>query len=246
MCGREKPLVATRPTMDTTRSRLIHRFSGERLEVVEDILVAEQQVTLFVNREKIISTACSPGQLRELAYGFLLSSGRINAADDVALYREEDGLIHVDVRPCQQIGDPLSIVSTFSIRLEQMLKAAAEVHRRGEIFQRTGGTHAVAVCDSTGGMIFAEDISRTCALEKAIGEALLSEAEFPDRFIFLSSRISSHMLIKIARCGIPIVGCVSAPTAQAAELADKLGICLCGFVRGERLNIYSHEERIII
>ena len=232
--------------METTAIRTIHRFSDGRLNVVDDLLVVEQAVTLSVNDEQILSIACSPGNLRQLAYGYLVSAGMIRAINDVTSFREKQGAITVDVRPFERVDNPRPLVNRFTIPLARMLKAAAEAHRRGEVFQRTGGTHAVAICDSTGGMSFIEDISRTCALEKALGQALLAEVDFSSSFIFLSSRMPVRMLMKIARCGIPIVGCVSAPTAQAAELADKLGICLCGFVRGERLNIYSHEERIII
>jgi len=231
--------------METTAIRTIQRFSGERLEAVDDLLVVEQRVTLFVNKQKVLSTACSAGELRELAYGHLLSEGMIKDIDDVLSFCEEEGTIAVGVRPFQRVDCPPPIASRLCIPPERMLSVAAEAHQRAEAFQRTGGTHAVAICDSSGGMVFVEDISRTCALEKALGQALLAKADFSNSFIFLSSRIPVSMLTKIARCGIPIVGCVSAPTVQAVDLADKLGICLCGFVRGERMNIYSHEERMI-
>jgi len=89
-----------------------------------------------------------------------------------------------------------------------------------------------------------EDISRTCALEKAIGEALLRGVDFEQSFAFLSSRVPSRMITKLARCGVPIVAAVSAPTMDAVRLAERLNICLCGFVRDERLNVYAHGWRI--
>ena len=231
--------------METTAIRKIHRFSGGDLETVDDLLVVEQPFTLFVNNEKVLSSACSPGEMRELAYGHLLSERMIKDTDDVLAYSEEEGTITVSVRPFERAGSPSPISSNLRISTNRMFSAAAEARERGEIFQHTGGTHAVSIYDPSGGMIFVEDVSRTCALEKALGHALLGKADFSDVFIFLSSRISASMLGKIASCGIPIAGCVSAPTAQAVDLADKLGICLCGFVRGERMNIYSHKERVI-
>lgn len=232
-------------SMKTTATRKIHRFSGGQLEIVDDLLVVEQQVTLFVKNEKVLSTVCSPGKIRELAYGYLLSEGMIKETDDVLAYGEEEGRIAVSVRPFELEDSPTPISSSLRVSTQHMLNVAAQAHQRAEIFQHTGGTHAVSICDPSGGMIFVEDVSRTCALEKALGHALLGKTDFADSLIFLSSRIPTSMLSKIASCGIPIVGCVSAPTAQAVDLADKLGICLCGFVRGERMNIYSHEERVI-
>ena len=231
--------------MGKTARRLIQRISGERHEVLDDLLVVEQQVALFVNSDKTLSTACSPGNLRELTYGYLLSEGMIRALDDVIAYREEEGTIQAEVGPVECLEKLAPIVSPLSIHLSEMLATAAQTHQQGEIFQRTGGTHAVTIRDSNGTLSFIEDISRTCALEKALGQALIAKVNLSNSLIFLSSRIPMSMLAKIARCGLPIIGCVSAPTVQAVDLADKLGICLCGFVRGERLNIYSHEERII-
>ena len=239
-------LAATFHTMEKITKRLVYRISGGQARAVEDSLVVEQEITLYVNGQRGISSASSPGKLREWAYGYLLSSGMIGNADDVGSLHEEAQEIRVKLHASEPIVVPTPIEVSFRIPIDLMLATAARVHQQGEIFQRTGGTHAAAICDTAGEMVLVEDISRTCAMEKAIGEALLAGGDFSSSFMFLSSRISSQMLVKIAHCGIPIVGCISAPTAQAVDLADKLGICLCGFIRGERLNVYSHKERIIL
>jgi FdhD protein len=60
----------------------------------------------------------------------------------------------------------------------------------------------------------------------------------------LSGRISFEMALKAIRAGIPILAAVSAPTTMAIELARELNLTLVGFVRGERLNIYTHPQRL--
>jgi len=62
----------------------------------------------------------------------------------------------------------------------------------------------------------------------------------------LSGRISFEMALKAVRAGIPILAAVSAPTSMALELARELNLTLVGFVRGQRLNVYTHPERIVI
>ena len=52
------------------------------------------------------------------------------------------------------------------------------------------------------------------------------------------------MISKLARCGVPIVAAVSAPTIDAVRLAEELNVCLCGFVRGERMNVYANGWRL--
>jgi len=74
-------------------------LSDKRLKAVTDLLVVEHAVTLSVNGEKLLSTGCSLRNLRELAYGYLLSAGMIRAIDDVISDPEEEGAIPGYVRP---------------------------------------------------------------------------------------------------------------------------------------------------
>ncbi len=231
--------------MDSTAKRTVDRLSGNRREVVEDLVVVEQPVELFIDNKEVLSTACSPGRLRELAYGYMFSEGMLNAVNDVCSYQQQGPQIKVALKPISLFHDLIPISNDFTISKQKIFETATTAHQRAEIFQQTGGTHVVYLFDASAQAVFVEDISRSCALDKAIGEALKLGLDFKSSLIFLSSRLTERMLKKIARCGIPIVGCVSAPTCQAVDLARKLGISLCGFVRGKRLNIYSHVERIL-
>jgi FdhD protein len=229
--------------MDYMQQRMIRRLTERGLETVGDLLVVEKRVVVNINGEEAFSASCSPGKLRELVYGFLLSTGMIHTPDDVLSFSQNNGYVFADIRSSEKSSIP-PVKQQFVIPAGQMLATAEEAKRRGRIFYRTGGTHSVAISAASSIIIFIEDISRTCALDKAVGEAFISQVDLSHAFVFLSSRIDKRMLAKLARCGVPIIGCVSAPTAQAVELAERLGVCLCGFVRGERLNIYSNPERI--
>jgi FdhD protein len=230
--------------MDQTAKREVNRLSGTGHEVVEDFVVLEQPVQLFLNGEQVLATDCSPGSLRALAYGYMFSEGIINTICDVFSYQQQNGKISVVLKSVSSSRSPTPITSDFRMSAKQILEAAKTTNHQAKIFKQTGGTHVVYIFDESQQAVLVEDISRTCALEKAIGKALMSGLSFERSMIFLSSRLPGRMLKKIGRCGIPIVGCVSAPTCQAIDLARKLGISLCGFVRGEKLNVYSHMERI--
>jgi len=229
--------------MDITGTRQISRFSKGEFREVEELLAVEEKFVLVVNGESVLTTSCSPGNSRELAYGILFSRGIIGETDDVLSFKEERGRFSAEVR--SHVPGPLSpIDSSFALPLQLLIEARWECHERAVIFQQTGGTHAAALGDGSGLIDLFEDISRTCALEKVIGHALLNGISLRDKFVFLSSRVSRGMLEKVARSKIPIVGAVSAPTLQAVEQAQALGICLCGFVRDRRLNIYTNEWRV--
>jgi len=126
-----------------------------------------------------------------------------------------------------------------------LIALMAKLSQRQEIFQQTGATHAIAVASAGGEIVLsAEDVGRHNALDKVIGRAVMEKIPLTDKIALLSGRVSYEMLFKAARAGIPILASISAPTHLAIRLAEQLGITLAGFVRGQRMNIYSHPERL--
>ncbi|MBE9477643.1 MAG: formate dehydrogenase accessory sulfurtransferase FdhD [Chloroflexi bacterium] len=73
---------------------------------------------------------------------------------------------------------------------------------------------------------------------------MLDDIPTDDRIAITSGRISSEILLKVARRSVPVLVSRSAPTNLGVRLAGDLGITLLGFVRGERMNVYSHSRRI--
>jgi FdhD protein len=113
------------------------------------------------------------------------------------------------------------------------------------IFRMTGGAHAAGISDSSGKIsAFAEDIGRHNALDKAIGKCLLGGLPMKSCAVALSGRVSLEMVTKSARAGIELIAAVSAPTSLAIEAAERWNITLCGFVRSDKLNVYTHSKRI--
>ena len=114
------------------------------------------------------------------------------------------------------------------------------------IQQQTGATHATAFCNQDGKILFArEDVGRHNALDKLIGAFYNHDTlNIKNPFIIISSRASYEMIQKAATLKVALVVAISAPTALAVRLANKLGITLLGFARGKNYNIYTHKERI--
>ncbi len=77
-----------------------------------------------------------------------------------------------------------------------------------------------------------------------MGETFVRGITTEDKIILTSCRITSDILTKIAVGRVPIIISRAAPTDWAVELAQKIGITLVGFVRGKRMNIYTHPQRI--
>jgi FdhD protein len=123
------------------------------------------------------------------------------------------------------------------------------------LFDRTGGLHAAGLFDRSGRpMCRREDVGRHNAVDKVAGHLVLGRiAAEPDEgpppslagcVLMVSGRISFEIVQKAAVCGIGIIAGVSAPSSLAVDAADRLGMTLAGFVRGESFNVYSHPERL--
>jgi len=123
--------------------------------------------------------------------------------------------------------------------------AAAALAAHQPLQQRTGATHGAAWC-ATDGRILAlrEDVGRHNALDKLIGALVRGRVARDQGFALITSRASVEMVQKAASAGIAVLAAVSAPTTLALEVAERCGLTLIGFARGNRFSAYSHRERL--
>lgn len=142
---------------------------------------------------------------------------------------------------CEPLPKGLPIVARSVI-----LSLPATLRGAQAAFERTGGLHAAGLFETDGRLVAArEDIGRHNALDKLIGSRVLAR-ELPlwDRILLVSGRVSFEIVQKAAVAGIPILCAVSAPSDLAIRLADRLGVTLVGFLRGDGFNVYTHDGRI--
>ena len=137
-------------------------------------------------------------------------------------------------------------ISDFSLRGEEIAGLMKSFQRKSETYRKTGGTHSAALSDGGKILIFAEDIGRHNAFDRVIGMALAGGIPFEDKVLLTSGRISSEIVAKCIRAGLPVIISRSAPTDYAVKVAENFGIAVVGFARGERYNIYSRAERILL
>lgn len=231
------------------------------------------QAAGYLPQDGLLGEGGEPGALA-LTAGFLLTEGLIDAIGDVASMAvcpdsanvvkvrlvdparshssRRSGVVTSSCGMCANVDGLVELSGAGSRVADTLRLHAAQVHQhmltmraRQAIFARTGGTHAASLFDADGALLaLAEDLGRHNALDKVIGHCLLAGVTSAGGCVLLSGRVSLEMVTKAARAGIELVAAVSAPSSMAIDAARRVGITLCGFVRGDRLTAFCHPERL--
>ncbi len=133
----------------------------------------------------------------------------------------------------------------FFITKENLIEATNRLKGSQDVFAQTGGLHAAGLFNRDGELlIIREDVGRHNAIDKVIGRALTDGINLSDVVLQLSGRVSFEVVQKALMVGIPLVSAISAPTSLAIDFAKRGDLTLVGFMRGDKMNIYSGSDRI--
>ena len=240
---------------------------GDRVSEVAGDVVREQPLTIHVNGEKFLTLLCSPMMLDALVVGYLWMEKVIGSIDEIARLEVSAVDGRADVTLTQPVTLPTERILTsgcgggitFRIdhRLFPRLDSALRV-RPADLgdgmkqlfdaathYKRSRGIHGAALSDGSRLLVVAEDVGRHNAVDKIKGQALLDGISTTDRVLLSTGRISSEMLLKAARMGVPVVASRTSPTEMAVALAEQLNVTVCGYVRPDSLNLYAGEALVL-
>jgi FdhD protein len=119
-----------------------------------------------------------------------------------------------------------------------------ELNQHSVLYRKSGSVHGAALAEGEKIRVFCEDIGRHNAVDKVLGAAFLQGFSTIGKILLTSGRVSSEILVKAVKRRIPFLLSYSGPTDLAVDMARQMGITLIGYIRGNRMKIYSHGDRV--
>lgn len=234
-------------------------------------VVEERPLTIFLNRQEIV-TAMTIGDYPEyLAVGFLRNQRMLTDQDTITSVDYDDELETVVVRTADEtsyedklqkktrtsgcavgtvFGDMMEGLEDVRlpdtpVRTSWLYALAAAINRTPSLYLEAGAIHGTVLCQQDRPLVYMEDVGRHNAVDKIAGWMLQHDVKADDKILYTTGRLTSEMVIKTAMMGIPVLASRSGFTAWGVEIARDVGLTLIGRMRGQRFMCLSGEARLL-
>ncbi|MDB5500710.1 MAG: formate dehydrogenase family accessory protein FdhD [Tardiphaga sp.] len=269
-----KPSEATAPLIvpNPADPRLTERVTGtDQTGAETEINVpVERPLTLYLNSQEIVTMMTIGDYPEYLALGYLLNQNMLKYNDEVTEVEYDDDLQVVVVRTehhtnfeeklkkrtqtsgCAQgtaFGDLLEAVENAALpkaelRTSWLYEMTRAINTMPSLYLEAGAIHGCVLCKQGTPVCYTEDVGRHNAVDKIAGWMYRHNVDPADKILYTTGRLTSEMIIKTVRMGIPILVSRSGFTAWGVDLARQVGLTLVGRARGKRFIALSGQDRI--
>jgi FdhD protein len=258
---------------DPSDPRLTERVSGinERGERLETAVTVERPLTLYLNAQEIVTMMTIGDYPDYLAIGYLLNQNMLKPTDVVTGVDYDEDLQVVVVRTeghtnfeaklkkktqtsgCAQgtaFGDLMEALSDVRLpatefRTSWLYRLTHTINTMPSLYLEAGAIHGCVLCRQDKPLVYMEDVGRHNAVDKIAGWMFRHGESGADKIFYTTGRLTSEMVIKTVRMGIPVLVSRSGFTAWGVQLARELGLTLIGRARGKRFVALAGEDRIV-
>ena len=253
--------------------RLTERVSGvdQTGAPVTTSVTVERALTIYLNRQEIV-TAMTIGDYPDyLAIGYLLNQNMLRPDDVVTGVDYDEDLAVAIVRTeretdyedklqkrtqtsgCAQgtiFGDLMEVIEgaklpAATLRTSWLYALTHKINTTPSLYLEAGAIHGSILAQEDRPLVYMEDVGRHNAVDKIAGWMFQNRVAAHDKIFYTTGRLTSEMVIKTVRMGIPILVSRSGFTAWGVELARKAGLTLIGRARGKRFVALAGEDRIV-
>jgi FdhD protein len=238
---------------------------------IETSVTVERALTIFLNKQEIV-TAMTIGDYPEyLAIGYLLNQHMLLPTDVITEVEYDEELSVVVVRTerktnyekklkkkvqtsgCAQgtvFGDLMEALENVSLpdaelRTSWLYALTHKINTTPSLYLEAGAIHGCVLAQRDEPLVYMEDVGRHNAVDKIAGWMFQERVPAHDKIFYTTGRLTSEMVIKTVRMGIPILISRSGFTAWGVELARKANLTLVGRARGKRFVALAGENRIV-
>ena len=224
-------------------NKQITRISLQNSETITDQLAIETEFDFIVNGKNEYTFFCSPENVEYLAIGYLYTHNKILSSKDIKTLDIKNKKISVEIFESLQTENIDNEEVTFSLAL--IKKSIKELNQKGDIFHATGCTHICGLLKENSIICYFEDISRHNAIYKTLGYGIQNNISLRDCALLLSCRITASIIDLVSATPVKVLCSQSAVSSLAVDKAKKAGKSVLGFIRQERVNLYTGNQRII-
>ncbi len=263
-----KPLLTQAGLADSTEEMAM----DENRQFRPVHLVSERPLTLYVDRQEIVTLMTMGAEPELLTLGYLKNQGFFNdisrikqvqvdwETDAVAVVthgRESDFSEQMKQRTvttgCGQgtvygrLMDKLRNIRVPQVSLKQsdVYAILAALKHHNEVYKKAGAVHGCALCDHHEIAFFVEDVGRHNAVDAIAGYMWLNDIAGDDKIFYTTGRLTSEMVIKIAQMNIPVLLSRSGATQMGLQMARQAGVMLISRAKGRHFMVLSGYERMI-
>ena len=254
---------------DLTESIECLNESGENIKLP---VVKEIPLTIYLNKQEIV-TAMTLGDMPDLlAVGYLLNQNMLKKDDVISEIDYDEDLQVVIVRTERKTnyekkmekkirtsgcavgtvyGDIMEDFSSVNLDKKTKIKTSwiytisKKVNTRPSLYLKAGALHGCVLCKNDSPLVYVEDVGRHNAVDKIAGWMFLNKEDANDKIFYTTGRLTSEMVIKTVQMGIPILISRSGFTESGVKLAREAGLTLIGRAKGKRMIIANGVNRVI-
>jgi FdhD protein len=268
--GEDSSPAAPPEHVSTVKTRTYDRH-GQRADRSQWV-IRERPYTLHLNGKEIITLLCAGHHVDELAVGFFRGEGFLESPEDLkkVAVDAEAGTVNVYTASDTTLPDRLwqkrtvtsgcgkgslfyfaldallshPVESSLRVLPRQIVDRIEDLNRLSETYRHTHGVHNTALADPERVILFRDDIGRHNAVDMIAGHVFMNRIPLSDKILLTTGRLTSEIIIKAGKIGLPVVVSRNTATTLAIELAQSLNITLIGYARAGKFTVYSGFERV--